>query len=61
MNNGSNVPDDCRHSNHWDDNEILCPSCDDTMTESSDCLDLICDNDECRFFIEDYKGGGEDE
>ena len=50
--NGNNVPDDCRYSNHWDDTEIECPMCGETMTLDDNNEQATCDNEECKHIIE---------
>ena len=50
--NGYNVPDDLRYSNHWDDPEISCPICGETMTLQNDDEQALCDNDGCNHVLE---------
>ena len=46
--NGNNVPDDCRHSDFWDEPKYVCPECDDGMT-LIDGDKLKCDNKDCAY------------
>ena len=52
MSNGNNVPDDCRYSDYWDDNELTCPVCCESMTISDDNSQAECDSEECQYIIE---------
>ena len=40
--NGDNVPDDLRYSDHWDDNEVLCPVCGTEMERPTALEDCEC-------------------
>ena len=48
--NGDNVPDDMRHSDHWDGDEYVCPSCGDGMREIEGKIN--CDSESCDFVFD---------
>ena len=60
MSNGNNVPDDCRNSDHWDDNGITCPICDEAMTITDNDHQAECDSNECDFVVDLVDGEGAD-
>ena len=57
--NGDNVPDDMQHSNYWDEDDILCPACWESMTKSDNGQEAECDSVECGMIIELIDCGGE--